>query len=90
MVYFFTPLLDAGVVSMDDIDRIEIALARKQRLLHGDIWNKVIQRVCQEFYSSASKVCKKLARQNRLFVRKDDRVQSKKLKFDFMVELNQQ
>ena len=80
LIYYFTPLLGAGVVSKVQINNIESALIRKQMLLPLDISSGLLQNVCTNFMKPTAEVIGNLAYNQRLFIREGDKVEEKKLK----------
>ena len=77
LIYYFTPLVAAGVMSKAECDRHEALILRKQNLLPNDIKSTVIKNVCDHFATPVGDVITRLARRNRLYVEPFDKAKTK-------------
>lgn len=66
-------------MSKQEVDQYEAFLQRKQLLLPNDIASAAIKNIFQLFVTPTSEVILKLAAENRLFIKQEYKVVTKKL-----------
>ena len=86
MTYFLTLLDAAGILNIEEVNKLEAQILRKQKFLPNDIKSAVIRSVLDEFDKSLGMVIAINARKNRLFIGKANREDARATQDEIFVE----